>query len=99
MDTFVNISTSFFVENRLVTVGTCCETRKMHLFIFCFREFYNRSGWLRFNEDFPLAFQFSFCSLPDRFVNFVTFSGIKPDIKIITFSKYMNNVLSKKVNL
>lgn len=95
MDTFVNIRSSFFVGNHLVTVGTCCETDKMHLFVYFFRKFFYRCGWIRYNEDLPLSFEFSFCSLPDRYVNIVTFTGIKPDTQIIAFCKYINNVLSK----
>lgn len=95
MKSFVRISTSFFIGNKFVDFDISISVKNLSLFLQSFSEFYTRVGWSHYNEELPLLFNFTFTDTPSVYVNKLIYSGIKPDIHLITYSKYINNVLSK----
>lgn len=95
MKSFVNIHTSFFVGEKFVDADIIVSVNNISVFIQSFTRFYNSMGWYQYNRDVLLSFDFQFTDYPTALLNKLLISGIKPDIKIITYIRYINQVLSK----
>lgn len=94
MNAFVSVNTSFFISEKFVSFDITISVKNLDLFLQSFSLYYARRGWDEYNKDLSLQFHFTFTDYPSVSINKLTFSGIKPDISLITYSKYINKVLS-----
>lgn len=92
---FVYISTSFFVGNKLASFSIIVRSEMIYKFIYSFNGFYDRNNWVSFNKDLPLSYCFRFLDHPDFFPNILHSEGYKPDLRFISFSKYISSILNK----
>lgn len=95
MKSFVHIHSSFPLGKKVVFVDLSTSVKNLSIFLESFSEFYNRTHWGPGFRPIPLQFTFSFTDSPSFYLNKVIFSGVKPSIEIITYSKYIYQVLSK----
>lgn len=95
MKTFVRVNTSFFVDNNWVCFYIDISVNNLSLFLQSFTRFYNYMEWNLQNKDLPLQFMFEFTDYPLSFPNKLIVSGMKYNIRLITFSSYINKLLLK----
>lgn len=95
MKTFVRVHTCFSVNDRSADFDIFISVDNLSLFLQSFTRLYKDMGWANQNKDLPPQFTFDFSNYPSSFPNKLIVSGIKPDIRLMYYSRYINQILLK----